>query len=58
MKPKRSSYKETKSTQHKKLTWAEERFGIVCYRCGLRKGTFMASRGAEGGKDSVCRCDD
>ena len=35
----------------------EKKWGKVCPVCHLRKGTFMASRGAEGGKDSVCNCE-
>ena len=56
MKPKRGSYKESKSIQHKKLTDFEKKWGEVCDICHRRKGTFMAST-AEGGRDSVCECD-
>ena len=42
----------------KKLTWADKKFGKWCDKCKRRKGTLMASKGAEGGKDSICKCDD
>ena len=55
---KRGSAREAKSIQHKKLTWAEERFGEICEMCHKRCGTVMTSSGSEGGRDSVCGCDD
>lgn len=42
----------------KKLTDFEKKFGVVCPKCKLRKGTFFASKGAEGGSNSTCKCDD
>lgn len=35
----------------------EKKWGVVCPRCKKRKGTVMASVSAEGGKPSVCVCD-
>lgn len=57
MKPKRGSYKESKSIQRKKLTEFEKKWGEVCNICHRRKGTFMTTKGAEGGRDSICECD-
>lgn len=34
----------------------EEKFGSACKRCGKRKQIFATSNGAEGGRDSVCKC--
>ena len=36
----------------------EEKFGSVCNNCKLRKNIFATSSGAEGGRDSVCMCDE
>ncbi len=41
----------------KKLTEFEKKWGEVCDMCGIRKGSFLASSSAEGGKNSVCKCD-
>ena len=40
-----------------KLTQFECKFGLVCKICGKRKGAFMASNSAEGGKPSRCECE-
>lgn len=36
----------------------ERKWGKVCDKCKLRKGTFMATKGAEGGIDSTCKCNE
>ncbi len=54
---KRGSAREAKSIQHRKLDWASLKWGEVCEVCKRRKGTFFASSGAEGGRNSVCECD-
>lgn len=36
----------------------EEKFGSVCNICGKRKQIFTTSSGAEGGRDSVCKCNE
>lgn len=40
-----------------------EKWGEVCQICGIRKGTFAAvasgtSGGREGGRDSICKCNE
>ncbi len=36
----------------------EEKFGTACKVCGRRKEVFSTSNGAEGGRDSICKCND
>lgn len=36
----------------------EKKWGTVCPKCKLRKGTFMASKNAEGGRSNTCKCDE
>lgn len=38
-------------------TWADMKFGKWCDKCKRRKGTINATKGAEGGKNSICECD-
>lgn len=45
-------------SKNEKLTEFEKKWGKVCPKCKLRKGTFIASRELEGGRDSTCKCDD
>lgn len=34
----------------------EKKWGTVCKVCKLRTKTIFASAGAEGGRNSICRC--
>ena len=47
-----------KKLRTKEMEDFERRWGVVCPKCKIRRGTFMASRGAEGGKSSICKCDE
>lgn len=35
----------------------EEKWGAVCPKCKLRKGTVLTTGKSEGGRNSVCECD-
>ena len=35
-----------------------DKFGKACTKCGKRKQIFAATGSAEGGRDSICKCDE